>query len=179
MGRPQTKAALIEQAMQQFNQLMELVNDLSAAEKSAAFSFDKPTSDKAAHWDRDKNLRDVFIHLYEWHQLLLNWATANFNNQPQPFLPAPYNWKTYTEMNMMFWNKHQITPYDDAEAMLINSHHDVLHFIDSLPAETLFEKGYYDWSGTTSVGSYCVSATCSHYAWAIKKIKRHRKHVRC
>ena len=28
---------------------------------------------KEAHWSRDKNVRDVLIHLYEWHQLMLKF----------------------------------------------------------------------------------------------------------
>ncbi|MGO3678157.1 MAG: ClbS/DfsB family four-helix bundle protein, partial [Microbacteriaceae bacterium] len=32
---------------------------------------------------------------------------------------------------------------------------------------------FFPWTGTTSLGSYCVSATSSHYDWAIKKIRAH------
>ncbi|MDR0406186.1 MAG: ClbS/DfsB family four-helix bundle protein [Clostridiales bacterium] len=34
-------------------------------------------------------------------------------------------------------------------------------------------RGQFSWAGTSTVGSYCVSATASHYGWAMKKIKRH------
>ncbi|WP_334085189.1 ClbS/DfsB family four-helix bundle protein, partial [Helicobacter typhlonius] len=30
----------------------------------------------------------------------------------------------------------------------------------------------YKWCGNTSLGSYCVSATSSHYDWASKCIKK-------
>ncbi|MFC2579722.1 MAG: ClbS/DfsB family four-helix bundle protein, partial [Bacteroidota bacterium] len=33
--------------------------------------------------------------------------------------------------------------------------------------------GVFDWTGTSTLGAYCVSATASHYDWAIKKIKVH------
>lgn len=177
MVRPKTKEALIEQAYQQFNQMFDMLEDLSSEDKVAAFSFDKPKSDQAAHWTRDKNIRDVFIHLHEWHQLLINWLVTNLNNQSSTFLPTPYNWKTYGDMNMMFWEKHQITSYDHAEQMVKDSHREIMSIIINLDEKELFEKGYYDWSGKTSIGSYCVSATCSHYEWAKNKIKRHRKQV--
>jgi hypothetical protein len=32
--------------------------------------------------------------------------------------------------------------------------------------DDLFTKKRYAWTGTTSVGSYAVSATSSHYVWA-------------
>jgi len=177
MVRPKTKEALIEQAYQQFNQMFDMLEDLSSEDKVAAFSFDKPKSDQAAHWTRDKNIRDVYIHLHEWHQLLINWLVTNLNNQSSTFLPTPYNWKTYGDMNMMFWEKHQITSYDHAEQMVKDSHREIMSIIINLDEKELFEKGYYDWSGKTSIGSYCVSATCSHYEWAKNKIKRHRKQV--
>ncbi|MDR2649220.1 MAG: ClbS/DfsB family four-helix bundle protein [Clostridiales bacterium] len=36
-------------------------------------------------------MRDVFVHLYEWHQLLLNWVISSQSGNAKPFLPAPYN----------------------------------------------------------------------------------------
>jgi len=64
------------------------------------FDFSKDEKKKEAHWKRDKNLRDVLIHLYEWHQLILNWVYANQKGEEKPFLPEPYNWKTYGNMNV-------------------------------------------------------------------------------
>lgn len=65
------------------------------------------TAGKETHWSRDKNLRDVLVHLYEWHQLLLDWVQANLDGENRTFLPEPYNWKTYPAMNVEFWKKHQ------------------------------------------------------------------------
>lgn len=41
--------------------------------------------------------------------------------------------------------------------------------------EELFSKGTYDWVGGSTLGSYFVSVTSSHYDWAMKKIKAHQK----
>ena len=35
----------------------------------------------------------------------------------------------------------------------------------------LFNKGIFDRTGISTLGSYSVPATSSHYDWAIKKIK--------
>ncbi len=128
--------------------------------------------------ERDKNVRDVLVHLYEWHCLLLNWIQTNTNGKPAPFLPAPYNWKTYPQMNVAFWEKHQNTSYTDAEAMLKKTHKEVMAIIETFSNEDLFSKGAFDWTGTTTLGSYCVSATSSHYDWAIKDIKKALKKYR-
>ena len=38
--------------------------------------------------------------------------------------------------------------------------------------EELFTKKKYHWTGSTSLGSYLVSATSSHYDWALKLIRK-------
>ena len=168
MPRPTTKADLIQAANEQFAKLWTLIGEMSDEEKSADIVPN----------ERDKNVRDVLVHLYEWHCLLLNWIQTNTNGKPAPFLPAPYNWKTYPQMNVAFWEKHQNTSYTDAEAMLKKTHKEVMAIIETFSNEDLFSKGAFDWTGTTTLGSYCVSATSSHYDWAIKDIKKALKKYR-
>ena len=168
MPRPTTKADLIQAANEQFAKLWTLIGEMSDKEKSADIVPN----------ERDKNVRDVLVHLYEWHCLLLNWIRSNTNRNPAPFLPVPYNWKTYPQMNVVFWEKHQNTSYTDAETMLKKTHKEVLALIETFSNEALFSKGTFDWTGTTTLGSYCVSATSSHYDWAIKDIKKALKKYR-
>lgn len=144
-------------------------------EQTAIFNFGDNFNKKEAHWQRDKTLRDVLVHLYEWHQLLLNWVESNQNGEAKPFLPDPYNWKTYGEMNVQFWNKHQSTPYEDSKKMLLASHKKVMNMIDNFSNEELFQRKHFTWTGTSTLGAYCVSATSSHYDRAMKKIKEHIK----
>ncbi|MDR1689736.1 MAG: ClbS/DfsB family four-helix bundle protein [Clostridiales bacterium] len=175
MPRPTTKPDLIKAANEQFDKMMLLIDSMTNDAKNAAFNFGGEVMHKEAHWKRDKNLRDVLIHLYEWHQLLLNWVDANRSGEKKPFLPTPYNWKTYGEMNAEFWEKHQQTPYSGAKKNLLESHKRVLALIDTFSNDELFAKGAFSWTGTSTLGSYCVSVTASHYDWAMKKIKAHLK----
>ena len=168
MPRPTTKADLIQAANEQFAKLWTLIGEMSDEEKSADIVPN----------ERDKNVRDVLVHLYEWHCLLLNWIRSNTNRNPAPFLPAPYNWKTYPQMNVVFWEKHQNTSYTDAETMLKKTHKEVMALIETFSNEALFSKGTFDWTGTTTLGSHCVSATSSHYDWAFKDIKKALKKYR-
>lgn len=165
MARASNKQDLIAAASNQFDKLWKLIDSMPEDKKRANFSFE----------DRDKNLRDVLIHLYEWHQLLLNWASSNRTGKAINFLPEPYNWKTYPEMNVGFWKKHQSTSLEDAEAFLRESHAEVMELIDSFTDEELFTKKHFSWTGTTNLGSYCISASPSHYDWAMKKLKQHLK----
>jgi hypothetical protein len=180
MPRPTTKPDLIDVANTQFEKLWQMIESMTVDERNAAFNFgaDFLQRQKEAHWGRDKNLRDVLIHLYEWHQLLLNWVKSNQNGESKSFLPEPYNWKTYSQMNAGFWEKHQATTYAQSRKMLKESHAKVLASIETFSNDELFFKGHFSWTGTSTLGSYCISATSSHYEWAMKKIKQHIKTYR-
>jgi hypothetical protein len=174
MARATTKTDLIIAANEQFDKLWKLIDTMSDEQQNAEFSSEMATAGKEAHWSRDKNLRDVLVHLYEWHQLLLNWVNSNCKGEAKPFLPEPYNWKTYPAMNVEFWKKHQNTPLVDAKKMLTESHKNVAALIETFSSEELFAKKSFAWTGTSTLGAYCVSATSSHYDWAIKKLKKHK-----
>ena len=49
--------------------------------------------------------------------------------------------------------------------------------IQTMSNDELFQKNVYDWVGGSTIGSYFVSVTSSHYDWAMKKIKAHRKMI--
>ena len=175
MARPQTKDDLLKAANEQFEKLLKLINSSSEEMMIAEFTFDKEAAGKEKHWLRDNNVRDVLTHLYEWHQLLLDWIQSNTGGNAKSFLPAPYTWKTYGEMNLLFWDKHQITTYTNSLEQLKASHENVVRTIEKFSNEELFTNKYFTWTGTTSLGSYCVSATSIHYDWAIKKTRKHIK----
>ena len=175
MPRATTKTELISAANAQWDKMWALIDAMPESDQLITFNFGDDPKRKEAHWTRDKNMRDVLIHLYEWHKLLLNWTAANLNGEAMPFLPKPYNWKTYGDMNAEFWKKHQATSYDEAKAMLCDSHERAIALIETFTDQELFEKKHFSWTGTTALGSYCISATASHYDWAAKKITLHEK----
>ena len=174
MARPTTKEELMFLGNEQYKKLWKMINSMSVEQQNFKFNFDEDIG-KEAHWKRDKNIRDVLIHLYEWHRLLLNWVNSNQKGEEKPFLPSPYNWKTYADMNVEIWKKHQDTSYDRSKEMIKQSHADVISLIEKFSNEELFTKKYFSWTGGSSLGQYCVSAISSHYDWAMKKIKAHIK----
>lgn len=176
MSRPTSKSELINAASANYAELNALIASMTELELSTPFSFDDTR--KEAHWKRDKNLRDVLIHLYEWHQLLLDWILSNQKGESKPFLPKPYTWKTYGSMNEFFWKKHQNTALEEAKDMLERSHREVMELAETFTDEELFTKGVYQWVGNSTLGSYFVSNTASHYNWAVKKLKAHRRNCK-
>lgn len=72
MARPKNKQELIEAANTNYEKLLSMIERRTEAEKSAPYDFLDDEKKKEAHWRRDRNLRDVLMHLNEWHLLLLN-----------------------------------------------------------------------------------------------------------
>lgn len=178
MGRPTTKAELLQASAMKYQEMNALISSMTEKELTTSFDFTKMKSKTQAHWGRDKNLRDILIHLYEWHQLLLDWVAANKKGENKTLLPAPYNWRTYGDMNMEFWKRHQDTKLEEAKAMLERSHGEVMALAESFTDRELFEKGVFPWVGGSTLGSYFVSNMSSHYDWAIQKLKAHRKNCK-
>ena len=108
----------------------------------------------------------------------MNWVRSNQKGEEKSFIPEPYNWRTYGDMNVEFWKKHQNTSLEEATKALQKSHKDVLKLAENFANEELFSKKVYKWVGGSTLGSYFVSATSSHYDWAIKKIKVHQKNCK-
>ena len=164
MPRPTTKAQLEQAAQANFERLFALIDSIPEQFQNESFAYN----------ERDESLRDVLIHLYEWQLLLLAFIRTNLHKSGDftPFLPPPYNFKTYPKMNWELKEKHKTTSLEHAKALLHTSHTESMATIATLPAETLFVKKHYKWCGSTSLGSYCVSATSSHYEWAIQCLKK-------
>jgi hypothetical protein len=173
MSRPATKTDLIKAADEQFEKLWKMIDTMSNEAQNAAFdlgSVDK----KEAHWGRDKNLRDVLVHLYEWHQMVKRWHHEGTVKGGMPSVPGDgHTWKTLPDLNRRIWERYQNTPLADSKAMLRESHAMVMDLIRSHTNDELFSKGVYRWTKTTTLGAYFVSCTSSHYDWAVNKIKVH------
>ena len=169
MSRPTTKQTLIEAANEQLQKLQKLIDSMSAEEQSAAFLFE----------DRDKNLRDVLVHLHEWHKMVESWHKTGTIEGGMPDVPGTgYKWKTLPALNQLIWEKYQETPLDEAKKMFSGSHEMVLSLINSHTNEEMFDRNVYKWTKSSTLGAYFVSCTASHYDWAMKKLKRHIKSYR-
>ncbi|MDR1148739.1 MAG: ClbS/DfsB family four-helix bundle protein, partial [Spirochaetaceae bacterium] len=77
MARATSKAELIAAANDQWSKMWKMIDAVPGGAQSVVFNFGDDPMLKEAHWGRDKNMRDVLVHLYEWHQLLLTWVKAN------------------------------------------------------------------------------------------------------
>ena len=178
MPRPRNKEDLIKAANENYEKLNTIINSLSEKELNTPFDFSADDKKKEAHWKRDKNVRDVLAHLYEWHQLMIHFVDANMQGDQKQFLPKQYTWRTIAIMNQKFWQRHQETGFEDIREMFAESHKEVMKRIDGFSNEELFLSKVFPAVGGSTLGSYFVSSTSSHYDWAIRKIKAHQKNCK-
>jgi hypothetical protein len=165
MSRPKTKNELIEFSQKSFAKLNELVDSYPTEEKLA--EFPKGTM--------NRNIRDVLAHLHHWHLLMLTWYDEGMNDK-KPEMPAKgYSWKTVPELNREIQRKYDNIHLDKIRKDLTLSFKQLQKVIAQHSNDELFEKKRFKWTGTTSLASYLISATSSHYEWAFKLIKNAKK----
>jgi hypothetical protein len=165
MSRPKNKIELLDLSKKNFESLLGFIENLSQDDQNKEFPLGT----------MNRNIRDVLMHLHHWHLMMLEWYTIGMNGI-KPEMPAKgYTWKTTPKLNKWIWEKYQTTTLEDSMVNIKSSYHKIRDLIESHTDEELFEKKRYKWTGTSSLGSYLVSATSSHYDWAIKLIKKAKK----
>jgi hypothetical protein len=162
MSRPLNKNELLHLSQKNYAELIDFVDSLTEAERNKSFP----------QGTMNRNIRDVLAHLHHWHKMLLDWYAVGMSGQI-PDMPAKgYTWKMTPELNKWIWGQYQNTDLKEVEGMLDESFQDIQHIITSHTNEELYEKRKYKWTGSTSLGAYLVSASSSHYDWALKLIKK-------
>ena len=174
MPRPRTKEDLISESTKSYNNLFDFISSMTEKELNTGFDFSSLNKSEA-HWKRDKNLRDILMHLYEWQRLMLHWVSENENGRHSQFLLNGYSWANYGEMNMFFFSKAQNVSAEKAKELLIQSHNDIMTLMQKYDTKQLFNKNVFPWVGGSTLGQYFISVTVAHYEWALKKLKAHRK----
>jgi hypothetical protein len=107
--------------------------------------------------------------------MMLEWYEIGMKDK-KPEMPAKgYTWKTVPELNRKILEKYRNVELKKVREDLNLSYQQLQKVIEQHSNEELFEKKRYKWTGTTSLGSYLISATSSHYDWAYKLIKKAKK----
>ncbi len=121
------------------------------------------------------SIKDILGHLDAWHSMFLIWEKAGAAGESVE-MPAPgYTWKDTPALNDRIYTEVKDDLYDEIVGRLDLSHQQVRAVLMSYSDDDLFTKKRFTWTGSTSVGSYAVSATSSHYNWARKLIRRFKK----
>ena len=163
MGRPTSKEELLNAAADEFRRLWDAV-DLVA-------TTDRERPGACEEW----SVKDLLAHLAAWHEMVLEWEHIGSGGGTAQ-MPAPgLTWAETPALNEMIFERTKGDLWSDVVDRVRSSHQRVMAVIESYGDEDLFTKRRFSWTGSTSVGSYFVSASSSHYAWASKLIRRWAK----
>ncbi|MEK4246373.1 ClbS/DfsB family four-helix bundle protein [Psychrobacillus sp. FSL K6-2684] len=153
------KEVLILNSDRNFKSLLEIIESVPSRKRSVSIET----------LERDKNFRDVIMHLYEWHVMLERWYREGMDGDI-PFMPAPgYKWSTIKLLNMQIWKNYQDVTLNQAIKKFKLSHERVMNLIKAHTNEEIMTKKYYKWTKTSNLYSYFAANTSNHYIWAIKK----------
>lgn len=165
MSRPTNKKDLLDQSQKSYNDLLAYIKSMSDKDKNREFPAGT----------MNRNIRDVLAHLHQWHMMMIGWYDCGMKGE-KPDIPAKgYTWKTTPELNRKIREEYKDTDLSTVLKMLEDSFATIREIISRHTDEELFEKKKYKWTGTTSLGAYLVSATSSHYEWALKLIRKAMK----
>ena len=162
MPRPKSKSDLLEISKNNYLKLLQLIDALPENKKKETFPKGY----------LNRNIKDVLAHLHHWHLMFLEWYKVGMTGQ-KPDMPAKgYTWKTLPDLNKKIREMYKNIDLYEALKLFDDSFTEVQKIILKHSNEELFEKKRYEWTGTTSLGAYLISATSSHYDWAFKLIKK-------
>ncbi|SHJ31372.1 ClbS/DfsB family four-helix bundle protein [Aquimarina spongiae] len=165
MPRPKTKEELITLSNDNYKKLLAYIRSMTPDELHTEFPKGY----------LNRNVRDVLAHLHHWHLMMLEWYKVGMTGK-KPDMPAKgYTWKMTPDLNREIWKKYQNEDLEMVMTMFEKSFAALQKVIHTHTEEELFEKRKYKWTGTTSLASYLISATSSHYDWAYKLIKKCKK----
>lgn len=160
MPRPVSKISLLQQTDVNYQKLQTEIAKLSP---------DEQTNLKLVG---DWSVKDVLAHLFAWQQMVLDWYHAGKRGE-NPITPSPkYTWKEIPALNEEIFQTYRGHSLADIQQKFLASHQETLTLIESLTDDELFTPKVYEWTKSTTLGSYFISATSSHYDWAYKEIRR-------
>ena len=160
MPRPHTKSLVLTESKKEREALDEFLSTLTPAQMTEPGML--------GEW----SVKDVLAHLYEWEQMLLCWLAATERGE-RPAVPAEgYKWSQLPALNEEIRIKHGNRPLDEMLAMYQDSYKQVMETIESIPEGEMFTPGLHPWMNKNTLGAYFVSATSSHYRWALKELKK-------
>ncbi|MBL8155707.1 MAG: ClbS/DfsB family four-helix bundle protein [Anaerolineae bacterium] len=163
MPRATTREQLLHDMADERNKLEKLLGDLSPEQMV--------TPGVCGEW----SIKDMLAHISEWQRMLLGWYEAGLRGE-KPGVPADdLKWSETPILNERIYQQYRETPLDEVLADFRARHADLRRLIEGLTDAVLFEKKRFAWTGTSTLGSYAVSATSSHDHWAYDLIRKWKK----
>lgn len=160
MPRPKTKADLLTAAELEYQKLDALIQPLNAEQMTQAGACET--------W----SIKDILAHLLAWEQMVLSWYRAGLRGEEVKTPAADLKWSETPILNQRIYEQYRDVPLGEIRAKFAASHAETLETFQSIPEEALITPKVYKWTNTSTLLSYFVSCTSSHYSWAAAEIRK-------
>ena len=160
MPRPTSKTDLLETMTVEYQKLQALLQPLNESRMTQA--------GVCGDW----SIKDMLGHLTEWQRMVLSWyqdgAAGKDVKTPAPDL----KWSEIPILNQRIYEQYRDVPLADMRQQLEASHAATRQVLEGIPDEALVTPRFYRWTNTSTLLSYFVSCTSSHYHWACTEIRK-------
>lgn len=163
MSRPTNRTELLGAMSREYAALLSEIDDIDRDDRL------RPGACEV--W----SVKDILGHLEAWHAMFLLWEGAGSAGETIAMPAQGYTWKDTPALNKAIYLRVKDDGYETVVARLADSYRRVRSVVETYHDDDLFTKRRYKWTGSTSVGSYAVSATSSHYDWARKLVRKFKK----
>ncbi|WP_341320172.1 ClbS/DfsB family four-helix bundle protein [Solibacillus sp. FSL H8-0523] len=154
-----SKEHFLAEIQESFEQIFTIIDSVPTRKRKLTVEIES----------RDRNFRDVLMHLYEWHAMLERWYKEGMSGDT-PSMPAPgYQWRTLQKLNYQIWINYQDVTLTQAMKRVKLSHQRIVKLIEMHTYDEIMTKKMYKWTKTSNLYSYFAANTVDHYNWAIQK----------
>jgi hypothetical protein len=117
------------------------------------------------------SVKDILAHLVDWEQRFIGWYKAGVRGEV-PETPAPgMTWRELPKLNQEGYEKHKDESLEHVLEQYERSYQRILELVEGMEEKEIFEAGYYEWTGDSSLLPWIAANTSSHYNWARRNIR--------
>ena len=104
--------------------------------------------------------------------MCLGWYRAGLEGENPPVPAEGYKWNETPALNQAIYEAHKDDSLEEVREAFDRSYEEILSVIEMTKESALFTPKLFAWTRDNAMGTYFVSATSSHYAWARKEIRK-------
>jgi len=160
MPRPASKQDLLDLMESEHQKLDALVQSLPPTQRGKV--------SRQTGW----SILDVLAHLSEWEQLCVGWYKTGLTGKQQQLPAKGYNWAQIPALNQKFLEENRTRTPAAILKRYAASYRNIRKTLEGIREKDLFERGKFSWTNRNNMATYFISATSSHYVWAIKEVKK-------
>lgn len=160
-------------AVSRFSTRAELLEDADGARRKLEDLISRiPDEALVIEVTDGMSTKDFLAHRTEWGRMMIRWYTEAADGG-SPAVPSDrHTWRELPALNAEIHERFADISPTDARAQFAEVHDALRRLIASCTDDELFTKHHYDFTGSSDLATYFVSATGGHYRSAYKHIDR-------